>query len=143
MEKNAIIVEKTYKAPVAKVWKAITDKDEMKQWYFDLSEFKPVVGFEFSFYGQGKEGEQFLHLCKITEVIIEKKLSYSWRYDGFDGISFVSFELFPEGENTRLKLTHTGLETFPSDNTSFARENFVEGWTYLIQTGLKEFMEKN
>ncbi len=68
------VTERIYNATVDKVWKAITDKDQMKQWYFDLAEFWPEAGFEFQFYGQGKEGEQYLHLCKITEVIKEKKL---------------------------------------------------------------------
>ena len=34
-----IVIERTYNAPVEKVWKAITDKEEMKQWYFDLDAF--------------------------------------------------------------------------------------------------------
>src|SRR5213083_1554659 len=103
MKQDAVIVERIYNAPIDKVWEAITDKEQMKQWYFDLSAFKAEVGFEFSFYGQNKEGEKFLHLCKINEVIPGKKLGYSWRYDGFEGNSFVSFELFEEGNNTRMK----------------------------------------
>jgi uncharacterized protein YndB with AHSA1/START domain len=83
-----------------------------------------------------------LHLCKITEVVIGKKLSYSWRYDGYEGNSFVTFELFPEGNKTRLKLTHKGLETFPINNPDFAKENFIDGWTYITGTSLKEFLEK-
>jgi len=136
------VIERTYNAPVEKVWHAITDKDAMKQWYFDLLAFTPEVGFEFQFIGKGKQGEAFLHLCTITEVIKQKKLTYSWRYDGFEGISYVSFELVAEGNTTKLKLTHEGLETFPiTAHNAFARENFVEGWTYLIGKGLKDFLE--
>ncbi|HLG38733.1 MAG TPA: SRPBCC domain-containing protein [Chitinophagaceae bacterium] len=135
-------IERTYNAPVDKVWKAITDKNEMKQWYFDITEFKPEVGFEFQFYGQGHKGEQYLHLCKITDVVAGKKLRYSWRYDKYEGNSFVTFELFAEGNKTRLKLTHEGLETFPQHNADFAKESFAEGWTYLIGTALKEYSEK-
>lgn len=143
MKSEPFIIERTYNAPIEKVWKAITDKEEMKHWYFDLKEFKPEVGFEFQFYGQGKEGEQYLHLCKITEAVKEKKLKYSWRYNGYEGISFVSFELFAEGDKTRLKLTHEGLETFPvTANNAFAKENFAEGWTSLIGTSLKEYLDK-
>jgi uncharacterized protein YndB with AHSA1/START domain len=47
MENDPFVIERTYNAPIAKVWKALTDKNDMKQWYFDLSEFKPEVGFEF------------------------------------------------------------------------------------------------
>jgi len=140
---GVIVIERTYNASAEKVWNAITDKDEMKKWYFDLAEFKPEPGFEFQFYGEGKQGEKFLHLCKVIEVIPKKKLTYSWRYDGYEGNSFVTFELFPEGNKTRLKLSHKGLESFPvTANKDFAKENFMEGWTYIIGTGLREFVEK-
>lgn len=135
-------IERIYNAPIERVWKAITDKNEMKQWYFDLAEFKPEVGFEFQFYGEGKTGEKFLHHCKITDVIENKKLRHSWRYEGYEGNSFVTFELFDEGGKTRLKLTHEGLETFPKTaNDDFAKANFAEGWTYIIGTALPEFVE--
>lgn len=135
------VIEKIYNAPVEKVWKAITDKDQMKQWYFDLAEFKPEPGFEFQFYGEGRKGEKYLHLCKISEVVPLKKLKYSWRYKGYEGISFVTFELFSETGRTRLKLTHEGLETFPANNPDFAKESFAEGWTYITGKSLKEFLE--
>ncbi|TAK53156.1 MAG: SRPBCC domain-containing protein [Bacteroidetes bacterium] len=141
MNNEPFVIERTFNAPVSKVWKAITDKSEMKQWYFDLAEFKPEVGFEFQFRG-GTEECQYLHLCKITEVISGKKLTYSWRYDGYEGISFVTFELFAEGDRTKVKLTHAGLETFPASNKDFAKGNFVEGWTAIIGTSLKEYVEK-
>ena len=126
----------------SKVWKAITDKEQMKQWYFDIAEFKLEEGFEFQFSGKGQKGENYLHVCKITEVIQSKKLSYSWSYQNYLGKSFVTFELFEEGEKTRLKLTHKGLESFATDNPDFAKESFNEGWTYLITKSIKEFVEK-
>ena len=71
-----------------------------------------------------------------------KKLRHSWRYEGYEGNSFVTFELFDEGEKTRLKLTHEGLETFPvTAHNDFAKENFAEGWTYIIGTALQKFIE--
>lgn len=136
-------IERTYTAPVAKVWDALTNTNAMKQWYFDIKGFKPEVGCEFQFSGQGKEGESYLHLCKIIELVNEKRLTYSWRYDGYEGISYVTFELFAEGNSTRLILTHSGLNSFPvTINNAFAKENFAEGWTYLTTISLKEFLEK-
>jgi uncharacterized protein YndB with AHSA1/START domain len=139
MKSEPFVIERVYNAPVEKVWKAITNKDDMKQWYFDLPEFKPEVGFEFQFEG-GNEGRTYLHLCKVTEVVTGKKLTYSWRYQGYEGNSFVTFELFSEGNNTRLKLTHEGLETFPPIG-DFAKKNFVAGWTEIIGESLKKFVE--
>ena len=134
-----LILERTFNAPVARVWKAITDKDDFQHWYFKLEDFKPVVGFEFQFRA-GKDEVKYLHLCKVTEVVPGKKIAYTWRYDGYEGDSLVTFELFAEGDRTRLKLTHTGLETF-AHTPAFARERFDQGWTCLLGTCLKEFVE--
>ena len=141
MKNKPFVIERTFNAPIEKVWKAISDKDQMKQWYFDIAEFKPVVGFEFRFLG-GTDEKKYLHICKIIEVVVGKKLTYSWRYDGYKGMSYVTFELFDEGGKTRLKLTHEGIETFPKDDPNFAKESFAKGWTYIMGTSLKDFVEK-
>ena len=135
-----VVIERTFAAPIARVWKALTDVDEMRQWYFDLKEFRPEVGFEFQFVVE-HQGMTYHHLCTITEAIPQKKLAYTWRYKGHEGDSLVTFKLSPAGDKTRLKLTHEGLETFPK-TAAFARKNFVEGWTTLIGSSLKEFIEK-
>ena len=137
---DAVIVERTLNAPVAKVWRALTDVDRMRQWYFDLKEFKPEVGFEFEFVVE-HEGNRYHHLCRITEVIPEKKIAYNWRYKGEPGDSLVTFELFADGEKTRVKVTHTGIETFPK-TPAYARKNFEAGWTAIIGSELKQFLEK-
>ena len=136
---EAIILERTFNAPVARVWKALTDVDQMREWYFDLKEFKPQVGFEFEFIVE-HEGNSYHHLCKVTEVIPGKKIAYTWRYKGEPGDSLVTFELFSEHEKTRLKLTHTGIETFPK-TPAYARKNFETGWTAIIGSELKQFVE--
>lgn len=112
----------------------------MKKWYFDLSEFRPEVGFEFQFEG-GDANKSYLHLCKVTEVIEGRKLTYSWRYDGYEGNSFVTWELFDENGKTRLKLTHAGLETFPESNPDLARKNFEMGWDEIIGKSLVNYLE--
>jgi uncharacterized protein YndB with AHSA1/START domain len=137
---EAVVIERTFNAPVERVWKALTDVEQMRQWYFDLKEFKPEVGFEFQFVVE-HEGTTYDHRCKVNEVIPQKKLAYSWRYKGHKGDSLVTFELFADGDKTRLKLTHEGLDTFPK-TPAYARENFEKGWTQIIGSELKQFVEK-
>ncbi len=141
MKTEPFVIERLLNSPVEKVWSAITNKNEMKQWYFDLAEFNPEIGFTFEFTG-GPEDRLYVHVCKITEVIPNKKLTYSWSYKGYEGMSFVTFELFKEGDKTRLKLTHTGLESFPANNTDFAKSNFEAGWTDIIGRSLPAYLEK-
>jgi uncharacterized protein YndB with AHSA1/START domain len=134
------VIERTFNAPVELVWKAITTREDMKQWYFELEEFKAKAGFEFKFTVE-HEGFTYVHHCRVTEAIPNKKLAYTWRYEGYAGDSLVTFELFAEGGQTRLKLTHKGLDTFPRI-PAFARSNFMGGWTSLIGSSLKEFVEQ-
>jgi uncharacterized protein YndB with AHSA1/START domain len=141
MKQEPFVIERTFNAPVERVWKAITDKDQMKQWYFDIAAFRAEPGFEFEFSGIGVDCEQYRHLCKVIEAVPNKKLSYSWTYDGYEGYSVLTFELFEEGDKTRLKLTHEGLETFPQNNPSFARSSFAAGWTELIGSLLPSYVE--
>ena len=141
MEAATFVIERTINAPVDKVWSAITNRDEMEEWYFNLSGFEPVVGFEFQFAG-GTEEATYLHKCRVIAVVPPEKLTYSWCYNGFEGNSFVTFELAPYGENaTRLKLTHEGLESFPP-LADFSRTNFEEGWNYIIGESLVSYFDK-
>jgi uncharacterized protein YndB with AHSA1/START domain len=133
-------IERTFPVAPSRIWAAITDPDEMKNWYFDLPGFKAEVGYTFSFMGGPPDGIQYKHLCEVTEVEHGRKLTYSWRYEGYEGNSFVTWELFPEGSSTRVKLTHTGLETFPESNPDLAAKNFAEGWTDIVGRSLREYL---
>jgi uncharacterized protein YndB with AHSA1/START domain len=138
MIEEAVVIERTLNAPVARVWRALTDVGEMRLWYFDLEKFEPKVGFEFRFAVE-HEGNTYRHICRVTEAIPEKKIAYTWRYEDQPGDSLVTFELSREGNKTRLRLTHKGLETFPKI-PNFARENFEQGWT-AISAELQRFVE--
>ena len=141
MSKKIVIIERIYDAPIERVWEALTDKDQMKQWYFDVSNFKAQVGFEFQFFA-GSETKKYLHKCKVVEANPVTKLSYTWSYDGYVGQSLVTFELFGEDKNrTRLKLTHSDLDTFSEDNPEFSPENFNDGWKSILGESLRKFVE--
>ncbi|MGO4291242.1 SRPBCC family protein [Chitinophaga sp. RAB17] len=144
MSNTPLVVERTLNAPVKAVWEAITDNEKLQQWYFKLPAFEARVGFEFTF-SAGKDGEQkeYLHRCKVTAVESLKKLSYTWRYEGYPGDSEVTWELFPEGNKTKLKLTHTGLHTFPvTADAAFAVESFTSGWNHILGKSLPDFLAK-
>jgi uncharacterized protein YndB with AHSA1/START domain len=141
MKSAPVVKETVVPAPVSIVWEAFTNKEKMKEWYFDIPDLVLEEGAEFSFWG-GPEEKKYLHLCRIKEIQKQRKISYTWRYEGYAGDTLVTIEFFPEGENTRIKLTHEGIETFPADNPDLSRERFEEGWDYIIGTGIKEYLKK-
>ncbi|MBA9073044.1 uncharacterized protein YndB with AHSA1/START domain [Flavobacterium gossypii] len=141
METKPLVLERTYNAPIQKVWDAITNRDQMKEWYFDFEEFKPEKGFKFQFTG-GDEKVQYLHECEVLVSDPPNKISYSWRYPEYKGYSVLTWELFSEAENrTRLRLTHEGLESFPQENPNFRVESFTGGWNYFVNEALPAFVE--
>lgn len=137
---NILILERLVDAPENLVWKALTDISLLKQWLPFFPQFKAKVGFETRFKLGRDEDHQYEHICRVLEVIPHKKLTYTWYYDGYPGKSHVSFDLIPQGEKTKVILTHTITEAFP-DIPDFAKKNFAQGWTYTIE-GLKDFVEK-
>jgi uncharacterized protein YndB with AHSA1/START domain len=130
-------LELVYHAPIENVWQALTDENEMRAWYFpQLIKFKPVVGFEFVF---STDGSPYQKEWRVTKVEDGRVLAHSWIYKGYPGSSEVTFELSKEEDKTRLKLTHTGLASFPHA-PHFARSRFEDGWKQILGTNLKNHL---
>jgi uncharacterized protein YndB with AHSA1/START domain len=131
------ILEQVYTASVQTIWQVLTDEAQMRDWYFpQLQHFKPVTGFEFLFTNDGSPHQKE---WKVTQVIPGRLLAHSWTYKNYPGYSEVTFELFDEGNKTRLKLTHTGIHSFPND-PHFARYRFEDGWKQILGTNLKNHL---
>lgn len=142
MKNDSIVIRRTYNASAEKIWQAITDRNQMKQWYFEMLEtFEPKAGFTTRF-NVPHEGKNFVHVWKVTEVVPGKKISYEWKYEGYPGNSLVTFELNADEGKTMITLTHENLDTFlPGSNPELSGENFKQGWTSLIGSSLKTFLE--
>ncbi|WP_345252567.1 SRPBCC domain-containing protein [Flaviaesturariibacter amylovorans] len=139
---ETLVFERRFDAPPAQVWKALTDTEEMRNWYFSLEDFQPVPGFAFSFVGGPPDGIQYIHRCVVTEAVPERVLAHTWDYQGYSGSSTVRWELAPDGAGTRLRLTHAGIGTFPESNPDLAIANFRQGWTEIIHTHLRGYLER-
>ncbi len=141
MKNNPIIAEHTFDAPIEVVWNAITDVEQMRQWYFDdIPDFKPEVGFETRF--NVKSGERnFLHIWKVTEVIPERKIAYSWNFEEYHGEALSTFELVEKDGRTVLTLKSYVIEKFPDNIPEFKRESGQAGWDYLIKESLIKFLK--
>lgn len=136
---NPIRVEQFIQAPPEKVWQALTDKNQMKEWYFDIADFELKEGAVFNFYeGEKKE---YHHRGTVLEVVPNRKFKHTWTHPSHSkGSSDLTWELIPEGEGTRVKLTHEGLENFADAGPAFARENYAMGWDAIVHSNLKNYL---
>ena len=138
-----VVVSEYFKASALTIWKAITELDQMTQWFFtNIPSFKPEEGFTTEFIVEN-EDRIFPHLWKIKEVQPLKKIVYDWRYKGFIGIAEVTFEIFETPTITELKVSHKILADFDSSIPEFTVKNCHQGWTYFIKERLKDFIEQH
>lgn len=137
-----LIINVTLNATIDKVWNALTDIYEMRQWFFEIDEFEPQVGFVFTFWA-GSDDKNYLHICKVQKVDFLKEISYSWCYNNIIGDSVVTFKLTSKGNVTDLELNHKGVHTFPQNNPDFTIESFIYGWNEIIGVYLKEYLEQD
>jgi uncharacterized protein YndB with AHSA1/START domain len=134
-----LIKEFSYNAPIKKVWETLTDKNKMKEWYFpQLQNFEPVVGYKFQFDDSDSEYQKEWVVTKVAEG---KTFAHTWTYKGYPGSSEVIFDLFADGNKTTLRVTQTGLESFPN-HSHFKRERFESGWDHLLGQNLRRLLEK-
>ena len=137
-----IIVEEIYNANVETVWKAITELDQMHQWFFDnIPAFQAKKGFEVHFDVQGPD-RIFPHVLKIVEAEPNQKITYHWSSgEAFDGAGLVTFALYPEGDKkTKIVLTNKIIADYPTDIPEFTTESCRGGWNYFIKDRLKAYL---
>ncbi|WP_425076903.1 SRPBCC family protein [Psychroserpens sp. S379A] len=136
----SVIVKQEFKQPIEIVWNAITDVTQMRLWFFDnIPAFEARVGFKTEF-DVATEHHTFPHLWKITEVIPQQKIVYNWTYKGFQGDSYVTFQLSEKNNQTQLTLTTKVVKDFPDDIPEFKRESCLAGWNYFIKTSLVNYL---
>jgi uncharacterized protein YndB with AHSA1/START domain len=87
----ALRFERRLQHPVERVWRAITEPDELEAWFVARPEWKPEAGETFN--AMEQDGE-------ITEVEPPRLLAWNW------GGELFRFELSPDGEGCRLVFTH-------------------------------------
>ena len=135
-----IIVTKTYNCSTQRLWKALTDISEMRQWYFeDMPDFRPQVGFSTSFLIIN-EGRHFTHYFEVLEVVREKMIKYTFDITEYEGDGYVVFEIEPSDKGSQLTLTSVVTKPYPEDIPEFKRESGVAGWEWFLGERLMAFV---
>lgn len=119
-----ITVETVYPHPPERVWRALTDPDELEAWLME-NDFEPRVGHRFQFRDEPKPGWRGIVDCEVLEVDEPRRLSFTWRGDEEGEPTVVTFILTPTDGGTCLRLEHTG---FRGVGGFFTRLILSRGW---------------
>jgi uncharacterized protein YndB with AHSA1/START domain len=123
-ENNTITCEKFLPHPPAAVWKALIDPDLHARWWA-AGDIKPVAGHRFTL-DMGTFGSQ---PCEVTEVDAQRLLAYRFAEGSLD--TTITWTLHPEGEGTRLVLTHAGFD-LDSPIGRQAYDGMGKGWPHVL-----------
>ena len=129
----SVTIVRRIKAPPAKVWAAITQPEQMMQWWDpDAGPTLSVVadvrpGGRFSVVFRLLNGDEHNPTGIYQEVVPEKRLAFTWDLPGkLERESLVTFRLEPFDGGTELTLTH---EYLPDES---ARKSHEDGWSGLL-----------
>lgn len=139
---NQLIIKRQLDAPAQLVWEAITNKEHTAKWYFSFeNDWKLEVGNVFEWYAEDNDCVQWLHKGEILEVVPNVKLSHTWYYPGYKGMSVVTWELSSlSDKSTELTLIHDFIEPFDETVLALKLENFQNGWNQIIHTLLPNYL---
>jgi len=149
-DNDALATEIHIAAPPDRVFKALTDAQQLKRWF--TSPECPVKSWEMDacpggHYSYSTEKgtvvvngvSEFECHGEILEFDPPRFLTYTWIANWHDDKSrrtVVRWELTPEASGTRVKVTHSGLA-----NENAARKDYSGGWPGVLEM-LKTFVER-
>lgn len=122
-------------APIDAVFIAITNPDDLTQWFPDQAILDHKVGgkMKFTLFADGSQyrPKDSVLEGEILEFVPNKRLSHTWTPTKFGNFprTIVTWDLEAMGKNkTRLTLTHTGFTDAQKD----AMGMFVGGWNHFV-----------
>jgi len=128
-------------APVARVWRALTDYQEFGAWFRVQLDGPFTVG-ETSTGTMTTPGYEHVEWVSVTEKIEHERLfAFSWppsaidpdtQYDAAAKVR-VEFLLEPIERGTRLTITETGFQQFPDSKRLEVLRSNIEGWDIQAQ----------
>lgn len=105
--KHELRFEAIYQQPPERVWRALTDREELAQWLMD-NDFEAHPGHKFQFRDKPRPGFDGMVKCEVIEMEAPRRLAYSWMSGDLHTV--VRFVLEPvPGGGTRLILQHSGF----------------------------------
>lgn len=148
-DQDAIVSEIEISAPPERVFKALSDAEELKRWFRSPEcppKFWTMDARVGGLYGYATEKgstvvngvNEFECHGEVIECDPPRVLVYTWIANWHDNKSqrtVVRWDLSPKRGGTHVKVTHSGLRTQP-----VARKDYSEGWPGVVEM-LKKFVE--
>ena len=123
------------------VWDMLTKKELVLKWMPAISDFNPIVGFEFEQHQKARGDWDGIIYHKIVDLIPQRQLSYTFQSGPQKGIitmdTLVTFKILNDKNGIILQLEHSGFVGIKNCMTSFILEM---GWKKPIAKRFKNIL---
>lgn len=121
------------KASLEQVFQALTRKEELERWFLVKADMELYPGGAIRF----EWGSGMVETGKVLVFEPPHRLSFTWEAVE-PSATTITFELIPENEGTRLRLTHSGFSRGEDWDDYYS--SVEEGWRPHLNT-LKAWLE--
>jgi uncharacterized protein YndB with AHSA1/START domain len=137
------------KAPLSKVWRALTDHHEFGNW-FQVKVKEPFAPHKTSHGKLTYPGfENYPWEITVQEIVPESLFSFTWHPFAIDPKrdyskepqTLIEFRLKPTSSGTLLSLKESGFDKIPADRRSEAFQMNSEGWTEQM-TNIEKYVSR-
>lgn len=133
----------TVKSSIAEIWNAITDSDELENWWGDDVTLEPRVGGKFSEPWEDDDRNKQLASGKVLAVTNQKEITFTWKEQDWEkgAKTQCTISIEDKGKYREISLTHSGWETLPPDKQKQMMKDFKIGWNYHLKE-LQAYLEQ-
>ncbi|MNL14416.1 hypothetical protein D3C87_1353530 [compost metagenome] len=130
------------RATAPEIWRALTDRDDLEEWWSEGVTLEPKVGGKFREDWEDDEGKPQLATGKVLAVKPNKEIRFTWNEKNWAKDAFTECLISIEDSKTirTLTLKHSGWEIFPEGKRAKLMKDFQVGWDYHLKE-LKSFLD--
>jgi uncharacterized protein YndB with AHSA1/START domain len=129
------------KAPVSRVWRALTDHREFGQWFRVALEGPFAIGEESRGHITHPGYEHVQWRAVVQEMEPERRFSFTWHPYAIDPETdysaepptLVEFRLEPTANGTLLRVTESGFDRIPAERRAEAFRMNEGGWAAQME----------
>jgi uncharacterized protein YndB with AHSA1/START domain len=122
-----IDITKQIDVPPERVFRALTDANELVRWFPSSAESDPRTGGDYVLRFEFDDASQnHTYAGQYEQVTPGERVSYPW--NGAFGDTMVEFALRPAGGGTEVRLVHSGW----NDEAAETRERHDQGWRFFL-----------
>ena len=125
---DSIKKEVTFSNDIDTVWNAISQKEEIEQWFVN-ADFKPELGYQYTFTSKGED-------CSVINGVVKSatpyNLAYTWVVQGTDVETLVEWNLEKVEDGTKLVIEHTGISQYEESMAMQLFDGFSKGWIKCV-----------